>query len=47
MPILHHTFNIQIFHRNEAWFLLHYFVNRFVFIILSDFCYTLMKHLYL
>ena len=47
MPVLHHAFDIQIFHSNKAWFLLYYFMDDFVFIILTDLLNALMKFLYL
>ena len=47
MLVLHHSLYIQIFHCNKAWFLLYYFMDDFIFIILTDLLNALMKFLYL
>ncbi len=47
MPVLHHAFDIQIFHCDKAWFLLYYFVNSLILVILTDIINALMKNRHL
>ena len=47
MPVLHHTFYIQIFNRNKGWLGFHNPCNCFLNIIGADIVNPLIKPLYL
>ena len=46
MPVLHHAAHVQVFHRDEAWFLLHDGMDNLVLVVFTDARQALMKPLY-
>ena len=47
MSVLHHALDVQVFHGDEAWLLLHDFVDGLVFMVFADMIKPLIKFLHL
>ena len=46
MTVLHHTCHIEVFYCDEAWFLLHQYMDDLILVIATKICQTLMQSLY-